>query len=128
MFTIYDDTTLAAALRTLPDSAVRDTLSRIVSDAKASNLWALTCVLVTHAEDNATDLQEVLGFDPLKGPLHEEGMSFEPYWSWLERHKNHYEMMVTAGDGGFAYFILVPDDGPCDLLELFGVDPGTLEF
>ena len=128
MLTIYDDITLDEALETLPASAIRDTLSEIVSDAKACDLWALTCVLVVQAGDHVTDLRETLGFDPLGGPLHEPGIPFEPYWSWLERHKGHYEMLITAGDEGFAYFILIPDDGPSALVALVGPDLGTLEF
>ncbi|MXO74839.1 hypothetical protein GRI40_06345 [Altererythrobacter aerius] len=110
MLTMYDDATLEVALKAVPASAIRDTLMRVVHDAKACDLWSLTCVLVIETGDDGAELRETLGFDPLTGPLHEPGTTFEPYWSRLERHSDHYEMLITAGNEGFAYFVLVPDN------------------
>ena len=118
MLTIYDDATYDAALNNLPASEIRDTLFRIVQDAKASDLWTLTCVLLVQASDDEAELRETLGFDPLVGPLREVGSAFEPYWSWLERHRDHYEMLITAGDEGFANFVLVSDEPDAPLTRL----------
>lgn len=119
MLTIYDDATLDGALNILAPSAIRDTLTKIAHDAKASDLWpTLTCALVVQNGDRVADLQEALGFDPLTGPLYEAGETFEPYWSWLENHGDHYEMLITASDEGFAFFVLIAIDSGLPLARL----------
>ena len=106
MITIYDDATLEAALATQLDGTRRDLIERITSDARASDLWdALTGIVLIDDNDTAEDFEEALGFPPSSGPLGIEG---DDYWSWLERHGDRVEMMMTAGDSGFAWFIIMP--------------------
>ena len=101
MHIIYDDATLAAA------TTDRALIERIAHDAKASDLWELTCIVVIGDNDTAEDFEEALGFPPSSGPLGIEG---DDYWSWLERHGDRVEMMMTAGDSGFAWFVVMPTD------------------
>lgn len=108
MLTIYDDTTLQAALTTPLDKTCADLIECIASDARASDLWELTCIVVVENGDTAEEFEDVLGYSPSTGPLGSEG---EAYWSWLERHDGWHEMLITAGDTGFAYFVLIPDTG-----------------
>src|SRR5690242_18659657 len=108
---IFDDETLAAALSNLP-GPVHELVARTVDDAKAADLWQLTCILVVDPDDHAGDIQGVLGFDPLLGPLGNAGGEFIPWWNWLEHHQGFFELLHTVGDEGFAYFLFVPHVGP----------------
>lgn len=108
MHLIYDDATLAAALAATLDDTSRALIERIAHDAKASDLWELTCIVVISDNDTAQAFEDVLGYPPSPGPMGGEGAAVEPYWSWLERHGSWTELMITAGDTGFAWFIIMP--------------------
>lgn len=109
MHLIYDDATLAAALAATLDDTSRTLLERIAHDAKASDLWELTCIVVIDHADTAHAFEDVLGYPPSTGPLGGEGEAPDPYWSWLERHGDLVELMMTAADSGFAWFIITPE-------------------
>lgn len=109
MHLIYDDATLVAALAATLDETSRTLIERIAHDAKASDLWELTCIVVIGDSDSAQDFEEALGFDPALGPLGGEGEPFDPYWSWQERHGGKIELLMTAGDSGFAWFMVMPE-------------------
>ena len=111
MQTIYDDATLRSALQQLADARLADCINRITHDAKASDLWNLTCIAVIEPQDSPEDLASVLGFDPLLGPLNDGDEEFIPWWDWLEHRPGYFELLHTTGTE-FAYFILVPDKGP----------------
>lgn len=106
MHLIYDDATLAAATC---DDTSRSLIERIAHDAKVSDLWELTCIVVIGENDSEGDFEDVLGFPPSTGPLGGEGARVEPYWSWLERHGDRVELMMTAGDSGFAWFVIMSE-------------------
>ncbi len=105
---IYDDLTLTAALAATPDGTSRTLIERIAHDAKASDLWELTCIVVIGDYDTDREFEEVLGYPPSTGPLGGEGAAVEPYWSWLERHGGWVELMITAADTGFAWVVVMP--------------------
>lgn len=109
MITIHDDATLEATLASPLDITSRELVDRIVSDARASELWELTAIVVVQGEDTAEDFVSVLGYPPSTGPLGGEGEPLLPYWSWLERHGGWTELLITAGDTGFAWFIIMPN-------------------
>ena len=111
MIQIYDDETLSAALGGSADAELALLVKSIADGSRASDLWALTCILIVEPCDSGSELEGALGFDPLTGPLHEPGEPFVPYWSWLGRRGDWHQMLVTAGDSGFAWFLLVPDRG-----------------
>ena len=128
MLTIYDDATLEAATATPLNDTCRELIGRIASDAQVSDLWHLTCIVVLELADAEGELESTLGFDPLTGPLYVEGETFVPYWAWLERHADHFEMLITAGDEGFAYFVLIPEIDGNRLAALCRTQVGTVEF
>ncbi|MBK9011121.1 hypothetical protein [Novosphingobium sp.] len=109
MHLIYDDATLAAALAATCDDTSRTLIERIAHDAKASDLWELTCIVLVEQNDTAQVFGGVLGFPPSTGPLGGEGEQFEPYWCWKERHGEWIELMMTAGNSGFAWFMVMPE-------------------
>lgn len=108
MHLIYDDATLAAALAATRDDTSRSLIERIAHDAKASDLWELTCIVVIGDNDTSQAFEDVLGYPPSPGPLGGEGAAFEPYWSWREQHGDWIELLIPAGDTGFAYFLIMP--------------------
>ncbi|QDM40633.1 hypothetical protein [Altererythrobacter sp. TH136] len=127
-YVIYDDATLEAALATPLDANLRDLVNRIVSHARMSGLWGLTCIAVLEPVDGKEDLEQLLGFDPMTGPLGDADGEFTPWWDWLEHHPGYFEVLHTTGTE-FAYFVLVPDFGPdpAGLAELCRRNSGTLE-
>ncbi|MEJ6011521.1 hypothetical protein [Novosphingobium aquae] len=108
MITIHDDATLAAALAAACDNTSRALIERIAHDAKASDLWDLTCIVLIDDDDTDREFEEVLGYPPSLGPLGGEGAAVEPYWSWCEQHRDWTELLITAGDSGFAWFVIMP--------------------
>ncbi len=107
MIEIYDDATLAAALAAPLDDTVRGLINRIVSDAHASNLWQLTCIVVIEDSDTVDEFEAILGFPPSTGPLGGEGAAVLPYWARREDHGDTVELLVPAGDAGFAWFLIM---------------------
>lgn len=110
MHTIYDDATLDAALAATRDDTSRTLLERIAHDAKASDLWELTCIVLIDPADTARAFEDVFGYPPNSGPLGGEEAVALPYWSWLERHGGLVELLITAGGSGFAWFVVMPED------------------
>ena len=108
MHTIHDDTTLTAALAAAPDGTSRTLIGRIAHDAKASELWELTCIVLIGGDDTDREFEEVLGYPPSTGPLGGEGAAVLPYWSWRERHGGWTELLITAGETDFARFVIMP--------------------
>lgn len=108
MHLIYDDPTVTAALAAALNNTSRTLIERIAHDAKASDLWELTCIVLVEHNDTARDFEDVLGFLPSTGPLGGEGEAPEPHWSWRERHGGWTELMITAGEIDVAWHIIMP--------------------
>lgn len=107
MIEIYDDATLQDALSFPLDATCRELLCRIVSDARASELWELTCIVIVGDGDTAGEFEALLGYPPSTGPLGGEGAAAVPYWSWREDHGDWMELLVPAGDEGFCWFLIM---------------------
>lgn len=110
MIQIYDDATLEAALATSLDTTTRELVDRIVSDARSSDLWELTCIVLIADDDTAGEFEAVLGYPPSTGPLGGEGAAAVTYWSWREDHGPNgdtVELLVPAGDEGFCWFLIM---------------------
>ena len=110
MLTIYDDATLETALATPLSDTRRELICRIASDARATELWELTCIVLVEDGDTAGEFEDVLGYPPSLGPLGGEGAADMPYWSWREAHGvtgDTIELLVPAGDEGFCWFLIM---------------------
>ena len=110
MIEIYDDATLEAALAHPIAPTTRDLVQRIVFDARASDLWELTCIVIIGDDDTAGEFEAVLGYPPSTGPLGGEGVAASPYWSWRGDHGTNgdtVELLVPAGDEGFCWFLIM---------------------
>jgi hypothetical protein len=108
MIQIYDDSSLEDALATMLDNTTRELVGRIVADARASDLWELTCIVIIADHNTAGEFEAVLGYPPSTGPLGGEGAAPVPYWSWREDHGDTVELLVPAGDEGFCWFLIMP--------------------
>lgn len=126
MIQIYDDASLEAALATPLDATTRDLVDRIVSDARASDLWELTSIAIVDGKDDDQELEGMLGFDPLTGPLgYDEEGQFVPWWNFMQKAEGYCELLHCVGD--FAYYVLVAEDGPSRLAAACRGLAGTME-
>ena len=107
MIEIYDDATLELAMALPLKPQQREAICRIVSNARRSSLWHLTCILVIEDNDADGDFEATLGFLPRFGPLGGEGAATEAYWAWRDDYGENIELLVTAGDSGFAWYLLM---------------------
>ena len=97
-----------ADLKTVLHARIRQTLEAGLSD--------LTHVLVVESADTEDEVIEAIGFSPLNNPI--DGTRFGdpgflPHWDWLQRHHGWVELIITVGDSGFAYILLI-EDGEAD--------------
>ena len=93
-------------------------LSRIAALVRdGHDLTDLTQILIIQVGDREQDVIEEIGLSPLVNPL--DGCrygdpQFQPWWDWLQDTGGWFEMIVTVGDTGFAYVLLVQDDDGVD--------------
>lgn len=118
MLSFYD----AAAIVAAPtNSSIDPTLKQLIADRvhdwTATDLLNLTHLLVVQPGDTEDELMEAVAFSPLVNPLDGRrfgSKGFEPCWDWLERHDGYYEMIVTVGNDGFAYILMIEDSAGID--------------
>jgi hypothetical protein len=109
---IYNDAAaLAAALTTAPvDDSLRQLLAERVHDWSATDLLALTCLLIVEAGDTEQDLLNAAGYSPLRNPticksFRQEG--FVPSFDWLQQHGRWVEIIESVSNDGFAFVLFV---------------------
>ena len=125
MISIFDAASLSAALATPLHPRLRVLIEQRIASARKNGLADMTHIVVLQPGDTEADLVAEIGWTPLVNPIDRCRYRFgEPGfvapWDWLQRHAGWWEMVVTVGDGGFAYLLLfsdTPDMNP-DLLEL----------
>jgi hypothetical protein len=123
MLSIFDDASAQAALDQPLEPNLRTLIADRLSDAAAIGLADQTHIVVVQPGDSEAMLQEELGWSPLVNPRTGERYGspcFEPYWSWLQDVGGYHELILTVGNFGFAFMILVQDaEGvPADLLAM----------
>ena len=73
----------------------------------------MTHLLLVEQADTDESIEKELGFSPLVCPIdghHWRDTRFVPHWSWLYHRPGSYELIITVGDSGFAYILLVTDN------------------
>lgn len=120
MLSLYDKASIEAALRQPLDPSLHALLVDAWRRAEAPDLLDLTHILVIQPSDLEESIVEAIGFSPLVEPL--DGVrfgiaGFYPYWAGLHDLGGWYQMIVTVGDSGFA-FILIIDKATGVLPEL----------
>jgi len=118
MLSLFDEATTRAAL-TLPiDPGLRALLSTRIIHYAAAGLASATHILVIQPGDTESAIEREIGFYPTTNIINgvrSGSAAFHPFWDWLQDLGGWFEMIVTIGDSGFAYILLIQDAD--------GVDP-----
>ena len=122
MISIFDAASLSAALATPLDPRLRVMIEQRINSARKNGLAEMTHIVVVQPGDTEADIVVELNWTPLVNPIDgrrfgESG--FVAPWDWLQRHDGGwYEMVVTVGNSGFAFVVLLTPDMDPDLLQV----------
>lgn len=110
---LHDRATMIRALTETHGSNLNHLLANRISALSGGelNLIDQTEILIVEPGDTEDDIVRHVGFSPLVEPI--DGIRFDqpgfrPYWDWLIRHPEWWELSVSFG-GGFAYILLIND-------------------
>jgi hypothetical protein len=118
MLSLYEEATTKAALALPIDPDLRGLLTTRIVHYAAAGLASATHILVIQPGDTESDIEREVGFYPTTNIINgvrSGSAAFHPFWDWLQDLGGWFEMIVTVGDGGFAYILLIQDAD--------GVDP-----
>jgi hypothetical protein len=123
MLSIYDQASASAALARPLNPILRTLIVDRLHDAEIIGLEKLTHVIVVEPGDNERDILEEIGWSPVVNPIDGSrfgSTDFIPFWSWLQDLGGWYEMILTVGNDGFAFILLIEDADSAlpDLLQL----------
>lgn len=110
MLSIYDEASASDVLARPLNPTLQSLISDRLHDAEVIELGELTHILVIEPGDTEEAIRDELGWSPLENVL--DGCrfgtaDFVPYWSWLQDLGGWYEMIVTVGNSGFAFILLI---------------------
>ncbi|HZG45444.1 MAG TPA: hypothetical protein VEZ41_04145 [Allosphingosinicella sp.] len=112
MLTFTDAASIAASPAVPADPRLQKLLAERVEQWRSSDLLSLTEVLVVEPGDTAKDLWRestiCLLVNPLDGSRFGSN-AFTPFWESLEGRDGFWELIVTVGNSGFAYVIVIAD-------------------
>ena len=112
MLSIYNEATLKAALASAIDPKARALLAARLKQNAKYNLTGLTHLLVVQPGDTEQDIIREVGFSPLTNVIDGARFgsdAFHPFWDWLQERDGWFELIVTVGNDGFAYVLLIQD-------------------
>jgi len=118
MLSLYDEAATRAVLSLPIDPDLRALLTTRIVHYAAAGLAAATHILVIQPGDTESDIEREIGFCPttnIVDGVRSVSAGFHPFWDWLQDLGGWFEMIVTVGDSGFAYILLIEDAD--------GVDP-----
>ena len=123
MLSLYDEASIAAVMEQPLQPALRSLLQARLDQTTAADLRSLTHLLVVQPGDTEAQIATEIGFSPLVEPF--EGArfgaaGFQPHWTWLHDLGGWYEMIVTVGNDGFAFILLIE--------KALGVHPDLLRM
>lgn len=123
MLSLYDRETMSAALEQPLTPKLRGLLERRINQCERDQLIELTHFLVIQPGDTEEDIQQEVGFSPLVNPVDRgryPSRFFQPFWDWLQAYDGWFELILTVGNSGFAYVLLIENaEGVAsDLLSL----------
>lgn len=107
---LHDRASIAAAMGQPIDPALKTLLEARLNQAAKADLLDLTHILVILPGDTEAQVIAEIGFSPLVEPF--DGARFGtagffPHWAWLHDLGGWYEMILTVGDTGFAFILLI---------------------
>jgi hypothetical protein len=112
MLSLYDKTSMEAALASPLDPRLHQLLAERIHDARETDLIDLTHLLVVQPGDCEHTIAEEICLSPLTNPIDGERFGtpeFQPWWDWLQHHDGWFEMIITVGNSGFAFILLIED-------------------
>lgn len=123
MISIYDEDTRCAALARDLGDELRAAINTHLDRASKNDLRDMTYLLVVEPTDTDAAIEQELGFSPLVCPFdrhHWRDPRFVPQWAWLDHQRGWYELIITVGNSGFAYILLVAGsaDATSDLASM----------
>ena len=104
---------IVGALNLPLETRLHRLLTDRVEQYRSSGLLDMTHLLVIEPGDSEEGIAQEIGFSPLVNPM--DGVrygepGFHPYWDGpLWRHDGRFEMIVTVGNSGFAFILLIED-------------------
>lgn len=120
LLTLHNLDLMKAALKGPLDPKLHALLADRIQDTIDCDLTELTHIVVASME---AEIVAETTFSPLVNPIDGKrwpNPGFIPGWDWLERHEGFFELIVTVGDSGFAYILIIPDadETEADLLDM----------
>jgi len=110
MISIYDTTSLEIARNQPLEPELRVHIDRHLELARQNGLADdATHILVVQPGDTERTIEDEIGFSPvidMEGRRHGDP-AFVPYWAHLQDRGDHFEIVETIGNSGFAFIILV---------------------
>jgi hypothetical protein len=109
----FSDRASLEAAPTLPlDEQLRPLLLNRIRHYATQGLLDLTHLVVVQPGDTEEDIVAEIGLSPLVNSL--DGArygspNFQPWHDWLQRHDGFFELVVTVGNSGFAFVLLIQD-------------------
>ena len=132
MLSLYDEASIVAVMEQPIQPVLRSLLQARLDQTAAADLRSLTHLLVVQPGDTEAQIVTEIGFSPLVEPF--EGArsgtaGFQPHWAWLHDLGGWYEMIVTVGDTGFAFVMLIEKSTGMlpDLLNMCEQYAGTVQ-
>lgn len=106
-----------AAIEAAPAKHFDPRLQRLLLERidlyRTTELLDRTHLLVVEPGDIEEAIVDAIGFSPLVNPI--DGVrfgsdDFQPYWDGpVWRHDGWYELVITVGNAGFAFILLIAD-------------------
>jgi hypothetical protein len=112
MLSLYDKASMESALASPLDPCLHQLLADRIHDAAETELLDLTHLLVVQSGDCEHTIAEEICLSPLTNPIDGERFGspdFHPWWDWLQQHDGWFEMIITVGNSGFAFLLLIQD-------------------
>jgi hypothetical protein len=112
MLSLYDEATTRAALALPIEPDLRALLTNRIVHYAAAGLASATHILVIQPGDTEYDIEREVGFYPtinIIDGVRSGSAAFHPFWDLLQDLGGWFEMIVTVGDSGFAYILLIQD-------------------
>jgi hypothetical protein len=112
MLSLHDKASMETALASSLAPRLHQLLADRIHDAAKTDLLALTHLLVVGSGDCEHTIAEEICLTPLTNPSDGERFgshNFVPWWDWLQQHDGWFEMIITVGNSGFAFILLIED-------------------
>ena len=114
MISLPDRAAIEAAVNGSMPVEVRDILARRIAGLTSphGDLTDLTHFLVVEAGDTEAAIVAEIGFSPLVNAIDGARFGspdFHPSWDWLRDVGGWFELIMTVGNSGFAFVLLIED-------------------